>query len=140
MSNNSKDKFSLLGGGNTRYPQSPDKAKLEAFDNPSAGRDYTVKFKTGEFTSLCPVTGQPDFAEIIIEYVPEKSCIESKSLKLYLFSFRNYGGFAEDIVNRILEDVVAACKPKYAGVEGKFTARGGITIDVKAEYKERTNK
>ncbi|MEA3506811.1 MAG: preQ(1) synthase [Elusimicrobiota bacterium] len=137
MANKKDKKLSLLGGGKTEYPKDPREASLEVFENPSPERDYTVKFKTKEFTSLCPVTGQPDFAEIIIEYIPRENCIESKSLKLYLFSYRNHGGFAEEIVNRILEDIETACKPKYARVEGKFTARGGITIDVEAEYKEK---
>jgi 7-cyano-7-deazaguanine reductase len=137
MKNKRDKKLSLLGGGKTEYPESPEKASLEIFNNPSPEREYTIKFETKEFTSLCPVTGQPDFAEIIIEYIPNKSCIESKSLKLYLFSYRNHGGFAEEIVNRILEDIGTACKPKYARVEGRFTARGGITIDVEAEYKEK---
>ena len=129
------EELTLLGKGGTEYPSSPDEAKLEVFENPSAGRDYTIEFETGEFTSLCPVTSQPDFADIAITYTPDRKCIESKSLKLYLFSYRNYRGFAEKIVNRILDDVVSAASPKQAEVEGLFTPRGGISIRVKAGFK-----
>jgi 7-cyano-7-deazaguanine reductase len=135
-----KEKFSILKEGETVYPDHPDKAKLEFFDNPSPGNDYSIEFETSEFTSLCPITSQPDFGNIIISYIPDKSCIESKSLKLYLFSYRNYGGFAEKIVNRILDDVVKTCCPRQASVTGDFTARGGITIKVNAEYKGEGNK
>ncbi|MEA3347321.1 MAG: preQ(1) synthase [Candidatus Auribacterota bacterium] len=130
--------ITLLKKGKTAYPDSPDKAKLETFEN-IAKRDYMVRFESSEFTSICPVTGQPDFARIEIEYVPGRRCIESKSLKLYLFSFRNTGMFAEDIANRILNDIDKAAKPKRAKVIARFAARGGIGITVEAK-KHRTGK
>lgn len=133
-----KSKQSTAGlsqlGTKVAIPASPDAAKLETFPNPYPGTQYRVTFDCPEFTSMCPVTGQPDFARIKIQYVPKKSCIESKSLKLYLGSFRNQGQFAETIVNRILEDVVAACKPHYCVIKGDFTPRGGIGIEVVAEH------
>ena len=133
---NSNDDLTILKAGQVAYPQSPEEARLESFDNPSGSSEYTVEFETCEFTSLCPVTGQPDFASIKIRYVPDKKCIESKSFKLYLFSFRNHKGFAEAIVNRILDDIVAACSPVQAQVTGSFTPRGGISIKVEAEYRK----
>ncbi|MBN2189870.1 MAG: NADPH-dependent 7-cyano-7-deazaguanine reductase QueF [Candidatus Aureabacteria bacterium] len=131
--------LTLLGKAKTLYPKSPDIARLETFDN-AVCRDYDVKFETDEFTSMCPVTGQPDFAGIQIEYIPAKKCIESKSLKLYLFSFRNVGMFAEDIANRILDDIVKTAKPKKAKVTVVFKARGGIGITVEAKYGEQITK
>lgn len=127
--------LTILGKGRTAYPADPAKAVLETFDNPSPGKRYSVEFDTEEFTALCPVTGQPDFGRINIRYVPGRKCIESKSLKLYLFSFRNYRGFAEKIINRILDDIVKASGPREAKVTGFFRARGGITIKVEADYK-----
>jgi 7-cyano-7-deazaguanine reductase len=121
-------------GQKVPLPSSPDKARLETFKNAYPRRNYVVRFDCPEFTSICPVTGQPDFGKITIEYVPGKLCIESKSLKLYLGSYRNYGAFAEAIVNRTLEDVVKACKPRRATVTGEFTARGGIAIKVVATH------
>ena len=126
--------LTLLGGGTLPTPPSPDRARLEAFPNPCPRRAYQVTFDCPEFTSLCPVTGQPDFAHITLEYWPRKNCVESKSLKLYLGSFRNQGCFAEAIVNRILNDVVACCQPRRAVVTGRFTARGGIAITVTATH------
>lgn len=131
---NNKEELSILKQGKTEYPGVPEKAELQTFDNPSPDNDYVIEFETSEFTSLCPVTSQPDFGRVSISYKPDKKCIESKSLKLYLFSFRNYGGFAEEIVNRILDDFVKASGPKQAKVTGDFTARGGITIKVEAVY------
>jgi 7-cyano-7-deazaguanine reductase len=128
--------LSILKAGDTPVPSSPDDARLESFANPNVERDYTIRFKCPEFTSLCPITGQPDFAVIQIEYIPDLLCVESKSLKLYLFSFRNQGSFSEAIVNRILDDVVAACRPRYARVSGRFTPRGGIGITVIVEHPE----
>ena len=135
-----RKKLSILKQGRTVYPTIPDNAVLETFDNPSLSNDYFVEFETEEFTSLCPVTKQPDFAKIIISYVPAQKCIESKSLKLYLYSFRNYSGFAEKIINRILDDIVDACKPLEAEVTGYFSPRGGITIKVTANYKKESSK
>ena len=126
--------LTLLSASERRYPKSPDEARLEVFDNVYADRDYEIEFDCPEFTSLCPVTGQPDFGHIVLRYVPDKSCIESKSLKLFLFSFRNENTFHEEAVNRILDAVVAACSPRHAVVEGRFRPRGGIAIKVKAVY------
>ena len=102
---------------------------LEAFSNAHPGRDYWVTFTCPEFTTLCPKTGQPDFATLTIRYVPAERLVESKSLKLYLFGFRNRGDFHEDVVNTIYDDLDRLLKPKYMEVFGKFAARGGITID-----------
>jgi 7-cyano-7-deazaguanine reductase len=128
--------LTILGGRKTAYPASPDEAELETFPNAHADRDYNILLDCPEFTSLCPITGQPDFGRIVIDYVPGDRCIESKSLKLYLFSFRNHGGFGEALVNRILDDVVAACSPKRATVRGSFAPRGGISIEVTASFPE----
>jgi 7-cyano-7-deazaguanine reductase len=108
---------------------------LETFPNAFAGRRYTVTFRTEEFTSLCPKTGQPDFGAITIRYVPDARCIESKSLKLYLFSYRNEGTFMETLTNRVLDDLCAACDPLEMEVVGDFAARGGITISVTASFR-----
>ncbi|MFW6172741.1 MAG: preQ(1) synthase [Elusimicrobiota bacterium] len=138
---NKDKKLTILKKGHTRYPESPEQARLETFENPSPSNKYTVEFSTEEFTSLCPVTSQPDFGKINIEYIPDKKCIESKSLKLYLFSYRNYQGFVEKITNKILDDIVKACSPLYARVTGIFNPRGGIGIKVEADYnKERKSK
>ena len=137
MDRKSADRFgklTLLSASERRYPSSPDEARLEVFDNVYADRDYEIEFDCPEFTSLCPVTGQPDFGHIVLRYIPDKSCIESKSLKLFLFSFRNENTFHEEAVNRILDAVVAACSPRHAVVEGHFRPRGGIAINVKAVY------
>ncbi len=121
-------------GTAAKYPSSPEHAKLESFPNKYAFRDYTVEFDCPEFTSLCPITGQPDFARITITYVPDQLCIESKSLKLYLGSFRNTGMFHEEITNRILQDLTATCQPRSMRVVGRMNPRGGIAIEVTAEY------
>jgi 7-cyano-7-deazaguanine reductase len=128
--------LTLLRGGETQYPDKPEDAHLESFANRYPSRDYVVKFDCPEFTSMCPITGQPDFAKIRIIYIPDRKCIESKSLKMYLFSFRNVGMFHEEIVNRILEDFVESCKPRWARVRGSMNPRGGISIDVTAEYSQ----
>ena len=114
-------------------PTQPSKT-LETFPNPRPARDYVIRFETDEFTCLCPKTGQPDFATIRIEYVPDRLCVELKSLKLYLWSFRNEGGFHEDVTNRILDDLVAAVSPRRARVEGDFNIRGGIHTTIIAEH------
>ncbi|HMP72203.1 MAG TPA: preQ(1) synthase [Kiritimatiellia bacterium] len=123
-----------LGSGHKDYPNRPSQTILEVFPNPSPGRSYSILFSCAEFTSVCPVTGQPDFGQIDIRYTPGASCVESKSLKLYLGSFRNQGAFAEAIVNRILHDLVLALKPVKLEVTGVFTPRGGIGIEVTASY------
>lgn len=130
------NKLTILGASQTSYPESPDEAKLETFENRYSNRDYWITFECPEFTSRCPVTNQPDFGKIIIRYVPNQRCIESKSLKLYLFSFRNHNTFHEEVVNKILDDMVAACQPRRAIVIGDFNPRGGISIKVEAEYSE----
>jgi 7-cyano-7-deazaguanine reductase len=128
--------LTLLKKGETRYPTTPDEAKLETFENANQQRNYWIQFKTSEFTSLCPITGQPDFATITINYIPGKLCVESKSLKLYLFSFRQTGTFYEEIVNRIYTDLSEQLQPKHLIVNGAFTARGGITSAVKIDSAE----
>ena len=128
--------LTLLKQGETRYPTSPDEAKLETFENANQQRNYWITFQTSEFTSLCPITGQPDFATITIEYIPGEICVESKSLKLYLFSFRQMGTFYEEIVNRIYSDLEKELQPKRLVVNGDFTARGGITSSVKIDSAE----
>ena len=110
------------------------KPELELFDNPCPGRDYTITIRCPEFTSLCPKTGQPDFGEITIEYCPEKFCIELKSLKFYMQSYRNRGVFYEALTNEILDDLVSACEPRRMKVISKFTPRGGITTEIVAEH------
>jgi len=128
------DDLTLLGASRTPVPASPDEAKLETFANSHPGRDYVIRFDCPEFTALCPLTGQPDFGHITLEYVADARCVESKSLKIYLFSFRNHGSFHEEVTNRILDDLVAACAPRRAKVTGDFRPRGGIAIHVTAEY------
>lgn len=130
--------LTILGQSEMNNPESPDEATLETFANAYPDRSYDITLDCPEFTSLCPMTGQPDFGRIVIDYVPGERCIESKSLKLYLLSFRNYGSFGEAIVNRILDDVVAACSPRRATVRGSFAPRGGITIEVSASFSHDT--
>lgn len=134
MQKNDLDNLTLLSRHAVSYPDSPEKARLESFPNKYPNRDYLVEFNCPEFTSVCPMTGQPDFAKIIITYIPDLKCLESKSLKIYLFAFRNVGMFHEEITNRILDDLVAACQPRWARVRGLMNPRGGISIDVSAEY------
>ena len=129
-----------LGNRQTEYPKDYDPSVLETFDNKHPGNDYFVKFNCPEFTSLCPITGQPDFAVIYISYIPGRKMVESKSLKLYLFSFRNHGDFHEDCVNIIMKDLIKLMKPKYIEVLGKFLPRGGISIDPYCNYGEPDTK
>jgi 7-cyano-7-deazaguanine reductase len=110
---------------------------LESFPNPRPGRDYEISMECPEFTCVCPRTGQPDFATIRIRYLPGERCIELKSLKLYLWSFREEGAFHEDVINRILDDLVQACLPKSMTVVGDFNIRGGIHTVVTADYKAK---
>lgn len=126
--------INLLGNRHVKYPTDYDPSVLETFENKHPGNDYFVKFNCPEFTSLCPITGQPDFATIYISYVPDIKMVESKSLKLYLFSFRNHGDFHEDCMNIIMKDLIALMDPKYIEVWGKFTPRGGISIDPYCNY------
>ncbi len=115
-------------GGKTVYSQQYDPAVLETFENQHQENDYWVRFNCPEFTTLCPITGQPDFAEIRISYIPDRRMVESKSLKLYLFSFRSHGSFHEDVVNIIMKDLIRLMDPKYIEVTGIFLPRGGISI------------
>ncbi|MBR0383981.1 MAG: NADPH-dependent 7-cyano-7-deazaguanine reductase QueF [Eubacteriaceae bacterium] len=126
--------LSHLGSQETTYSDQYDPSLLETFENAHQGNDYYVKFNCPEFTALCPITGQPDFATIIISYVPDVKMVESKSLKLYLFSFRNHGSFHEDCVNVIMKDLIALMDPKYIEVTGKFLPRGGLSIDPYCNY------
>jgi 7-cyano-7-deazaguanine reductase len=126
--------LTLLKKNHKDYPDSPEKAKIETFRNAFPKRDYIITFDCPEFTSLCPITGQPDFGHITINYIAKDKCIESKALKLYLFSYRNHNTFHEVAVNTILDDLVAACKPKWMQVIGDFMPRGGIAIHVTAEH------
>ena len=132
--------ITLLGNNNTEYPNTYDPSVLEAFANKHPGRDYFVKFNCPEFTSLCPITGQPDFATIYISYVPREKMVESKSLKLYLFGFRNRGDFHEDCVNIIMNDLIDLMDPSYIEVLGKFLPRGGISIDPYCNYGKKGTK
>jgi 7-cyano-7-deazaguanine reductase len=117
--------------------EAPTAQQLETFTNPRPGRDYTIEIVCPEFTSLCPKTSQPDFGTITFTYVPDGSCVELKSLKLYLQRYRNQGAFYETVVNRLLDDFVAACAPRRCRVVGAFTPRGGITTSVTCEYEAR---
>ena len=127
--------LTLLGKSEVRLPASPSEARLETFPNP-ARRDYRIRFETADFTSLCPVTGQMDFATITIEYVPNELCVESKSLKFYLASYRNERAFNEAVTNRILDDFVRACRPREETVTAEFSARGGIALTVRASFRD----
>lgn len=131
--NREQDHLQALGT-KTEYSQDYAPEVLETFENCHPDNDYWVRFNCPEFTTLCPITGQPDFAEIRIAYVPAERMVESKSLKLYLFSFRNHGDFHEDCVNVIMKDLVKLMQPKYIEVTGYFTPRGGISIWPYANY------
>ncbi len=120
--------LTLLGNKRVNYSQDYDPGVLETFQNKHPERDYMVTFRCPEFTTLCPITGQPDFATLYINYIPGERMVESKSLKLYLFSFRNHGDFHEDVVNIITNDLVSLMNPKYIEVRGMFYPRGGISI------------
>ena len=129
-----KEGLTKLGGKQTVYSTDYDPGVLEVFSNKHPDNDYFVKFNCPEFTSLCPITGQPDFGSVIISYVPDEKLVESKSLKLYLFSFRQHGDFHEDVVNTIMKDLIRVMDPKYIEVWGKFLPRGGLTIDPYCNY------
>lgn len=127
-------------GNKTKYSMDYAPEVLETFKNKHMENDYFVKFNCPEFTSLCPITGQPDFAVIYISYIPDELMVESKSLKLYLFSFRNHGDFHEDCVNIIMKDLIKLMQPRYIEVWGKFTPRGGISIDPYCNYGRKGTK
>ena len=131
---NRKDGGLVALGNKTQYSMDYAPEVLETFENKHPENDYWVQFNCPEFTSLCPITGQPDFAEIKIMYLPDKKMVESKSLKLYLFSFRNHGDFHEDCINIIMKDLIKLMQPKYIEVIGIFTPRGGISIYPYANY------
>ncbi|MFC1793916.1 preQ(1) synthase [Planctomycetota bacterium] len=114
-----------------------EREEIELFDNPHPERDYRITIRCPEFTSVCPRTGQPDFGEIVIEYCPDNLCIELKSLKLYMQSYRDKGIFYEALTNDILDDLTGVCKPRRMKVTSRFTPRGGITTEVVAEYQEK---
>lgn len=116
-------------------PSLPQKT-LETFDNPNLSRDYHIHMEIPEFTCLCPKTGQPDFATLFLDYIPDRKCVELKSLKLYIWSFRDEGHFHEDVTNRILDDLVAAIDPKFMRLTSKFYVRGGIFTNVVAEHRK----
>lgn len=139
-SNDQLHGLSHLGNKGTEYIFNYDPTLLETFENQHPNRDYFVKFNFPEFTSLCPITHQPDFATLYISYVPEIKMVESKSLKLYLFSFRNHGDFHEDCINKITNDLINLMDPKYIEVWGKFTPRGGISIDPYVNYGKKGTK
>lgn len=126
--------ITLLGASVKEYPTDYCPGILQTFVNKHPGKEYVVTFNCPEFTSLCPITGQPDFARIVISYMPRERMVESKSLKLYLFSFRNHGDFHEDCVNIIMKDLIALMDPRYIEVKGIFTPRGGIAIHPFANY------
>ena len=128
-----QNELTLLGG-KTEYKQEYSPEVLESFNNKHSENDYWVRFNCPEFTSLCPITGQPDFATIQIDYIPNIKMVESKSLKLYLFSFRNHGAFHEDCVNIIMKDLIKLMAPKYIEITGFFTPRGGISIHPYCNY------
>lgn len=127
-------------GRKTKYNTDYDPEVLETFVNRHQENDYWVQFNCPEFTTLCPITGQPDFAEIRIQYIPAEKMVESKSLKLYLYSFRNHGDFHEDCVNVIMKDLIRLMQPKYIEVTGLFTPRGGISIYPYANYGKPATK
>jgi 7-cyano-7-deazaguanine reductase len=116
-------------------PSQPAKS-LETFENPQPGRDYTIRIRVPEFTCLCPKTGQPDFAEMTIEYVADRLCVELKSLKMYIWSFRDLGAFHEAVTNRILDDLVSAVQPRFMRITADFNVRGGIYTTVAAEHRQ----
>lgn len=127
MTKNSK----LLLGSKTNYSyESPNQKTLQSVPNPHQDVDYAIRFTCPEFTSICPITGQPDFANLVIDYVPQKSIVESKSLKLYLFSYRNHGAFHEDCTVQIAKHIIATIKPKWLRIGGYWYPRGGIPIDI----------
>ena len=130
----------MILGNKTDYPTQYAPEVLEAFDNKHPDVDYFVKFNCPEFTSLCPITSQPDFATIYISYIPDKKLVESKSLKLYLFSYRNKGEFHENCVITIMKDLIALMDPKYIEVWGKFMPRGGLSIDPYCNYGKKGTK
>lgn len=132
--------LTLLGNQGVEYNFDYKPEVLETVDNNFSNRDFFVKFNCPEFTTLCPITGQPDFATVYISYIPDEKMVESKALKLYMFSFRNHGGFHEDSMNIIMNDLIELMNPRYIEVWGKFTPRGGISIDPYCNYGKADTK
>ena len=116
-------------------PSQPSK-DLSTFENPNPERDYTIEIEIPEFTCLCPITGQPDFATLFLDYIPEKQCVELKSLKLYIWSFRSTGAFHEAVTNQMLDDLVTAVQPRYMRLKSKFKVRGGLHTSIVSEYRD----
>lgn len=128
------NKLRLLGRGTAKLPQNPDRKILETFPNRNSQRDYSITLECAEFTVLCPVTGQPDFGTITIRYVPDKLCVETKSLKFYLASFRARHDFGEDVINRIADDLIAILEPRHLIVNAQYSPRGGISLNIAVEH------
>jgi 7-cyano-7-deazaguanine reductase len=128
-----KNQLTLLGKSEAKIPASPSARTLETFANP-ARRPYWIRFEVADFTSLCPITGQADFARLTIEYLPDERCLETKSLKFYLASYRNEKAFNENVANHILDDLVKACAPRKMILKAEFAARGGIALTVTATF------
>jgi 7-cyano-7-deazaguanine reductase len=135
-----KPELKLLGRSENRLPPEPSTDILDVFPNRTPQRNYTIHLNAPEFSSLCPVTGQPDSAHLEICYIPDKLCVETKSLKFYLASYRNQPAFNEVIVNRVLDDLVKVCKPRQAVVKGRFSPRGGIQLTCEARFPDRGKK
>ncbi len=131
---NERRGLKLLGSSGAPFPETPSREILETFENRYPQRDYVIRFDCADFTSLCPITGQPDFAKLQIEYIADQRCIETKSLKFYLASYRNSRSFNEEVANRILDDLVAVCSPRVMTVHGEFASRGGISVTVVATH------
>jgi 7-cyano-7-deazaguanine reductase len=132
-----RSSLSLLGRSEASLPSTPSADILETFENRYPQRDYVIQFDAEDFTSLCPITRQPDFAVLQIEYVADQKCIETKSLKFYLASYRNCAAFNEEVANRILDDLVSACAPRRMTVRGEFASRGGIRVSVEASHEAK---
>lgn len=130
-------KLKLLGRGDAKLPSAPSRGILETFPNRNRGRDFWITLDCPEFTSLCPVTGQPDFAALEIRYIADAACVETKSLKFYLASFRATPSFGEDVINRILDDLVAVLHPRRLEVHAQFAPRGGISLRIDAAYPDK---
>ena len=126
--------LTLLGRSEISLPASPSRETLEVFPNRNRSRDYWIELDCPEFSSLCPVTGQPDTAHVVIRYVPDDRCVETKSLKYYLASYRNEPRFNEDIINGIADDLIAVCAPRQLSITGAFSARGGISLTVTIDH------
>lgn len=128
--------LTLLGNSQSGVPEAPSTEILETFANHNAKRPYWIKLDCLEFSSLCPVTGQPDYAKIRIEYIPDQLCVETKSLKFYLASYRSQAAFNEEVINRIADDLIAVCQPREFRIEGAFGARGGIALTVEIRHSD----